>query len=80
VKNIDFSGSYLKSDVSFLLKVIEIESSDIKGKESNIQSGKKHYSEMVSPEYKPSKEYLNIFYKSLDLNIKQFSQDILRVI
>ena len=77
MKNIDFSGSYLKSDVIFLLKVIEIETSNIERKESEIQSGRKHYSEMISPEYRPSKEYLDIFYKSLEQNMDQFAQDIL---
>jgi len=77
VKNINFSGSYLKSDVTFLLKLIEIEDLAVDKKEKLIQSGKKHYSEMISPEYQPSEKYLNIFYKSLELNIKRFSQDIL---
>ena len=77
MKNIDFSGSYLKSDVTFLLKVIEIKDLEVSKKEELIQSGKKHYSEMISPEYQPSEKYLDIFYKSLELNISQFSQDIL---
>ena len=77
MKNINFSGSYLKSDVTFLLKVIEIENKNIEEKEQLIQSGKKHYSEMISQEYQPSKKYLEIFHKSLELNIERFAQDIL---
>ena len=77
MKNINFSGSYLKSDVIFLLKVIDIKSLDISTKEKDIQSGKKHYSEMLSPEYRPSKEYLDIFYNILNLNLERFSQDVL---
>jgi len=92
VKNIDFnrvplkeggegfSGSYLEDDVTFLLKVIDIPDTDIEEKERLIQSGKSHYSEMISKEYQPSKEYLDIFYQSFELNLERFAQDILNLL
>jgi hypothetical protein len=58
-----FSGSYLKSDVEFLLKVIDIDFVSIQKKEELIQSGKSHYSEIINHEYEPSKKYLETFYK-----------------
>ena len=73
----NFSGSYLHNDVSFLLKIIDIKEIDIKQKESLIQNSKKHYSQMLSPEYKPTKEYLNIFYSAFELNKIKVSKHIL---
>lgn len=73
-----FHGSYLESDVSFLLKIATtMQEIDILKKEELIQSGKKHYSEMLSPEYEPSEEYLNIFYASVNLNAKKLAKHIL---
>lgn len=72
-----FSGSYLKEDVEFLLKVIDIELIDVQKKESLIQNKTKHYSEMLSLEYEPSKEYLDIFFKLFELNKQQFAKDML---
>ncbi len=72
-----FSGSYLKEDVEFLVKVIDIEFTQIDDKERLIQSGESHYSQMISPEYEPSPEYLEIFYQAFALNKERFANDIL---
>ncbi len=59
-------GSYHPTDVTFLLKDIskEIEEKGTEDREEAIQSGT-HYSEMLPLEYKPSKEYINLFHLSL---------------
>lgn len=72
-----FSGSYLNDDVEFLLKVIDIDFTDTEKKERLIQSGKIHYSQIINPEYEPTKEYLEAFYKAYELNKYRFAQDIL---
>jgi len=61
-----FSGSYSKDDVIFLLKDISnlIVEQDNEFRENAIQSGI-HYSEMLPIEYTPSKEYMDIFYSTL---------------
>lgn len=61
-----FSGSYSKADVVFLLKDIStlIVEQDNEFRENAIQSGI-HYSEMLPIEYTPSKEYMDIFYSTL---------------
>ncbi len=61
-----FSGSYSKADVIFLLKDIShlIVEQDNEFRENAIQSGI-HYSEMLPIEYTPSKEYMDIFYSTL---------------
>ena len=51
---IPFSGSYDASDVQFLLKPIEMEMTPVDQKEALIQSGKKHYSDMLSQEPAPT--------------------------
>ena len=72
-----FSGSYKSSDVEFLVKIIDIDFTTIEKKESLIQSKKSHYSEMISKEYEPTKEYLKIFYNAFESNKNRFSKDIL---
>ncbi len=72
-----FSGSYLKDDVEFLLKVIDIDDIDIEKKELLIQSGKKHYSQMITKEYEPSPDYLLTFNKVFEINKNRFANDIL---
>lgn len=72
-----FSGSYLPSDVTFLVKVITIKETDVNEKEAQIQHGKKHYSEMISPEYVPSEQYLEVFHKAFARNKTRFASDIL---
>lgn len=73
-----FSGSYKHDDVRFLVTLIEPEVTDIKTKEANIRLGI-HYSEMISPEYEPSSEYLDVFYQALELNKVRVAQDALRL-
>ena len=60
-------GSYSKEDVVFLLKDISnlVQEDNTATREKIIQSGG-HYSEMLPIEYKPSKEYMHLFYSSLD--------------
>ena len=71
-----FSGSYLESDVEFLVKVIDIDFTDIDKKEYLIQSGKSHYSEIINKEYEPSELYLETFQHVYTLNKVKFAQDI----
>ena len=56
-----FSGSYPPADVVFLLKPISLAMVDIAGKERLIQSGARHYSELLSPEQVPGPHYLRLF-------------------
>jgi len=62
-----FSGSYDADDVIFLLKDISnlIVEQDNEFRENAIQNGI-HYSEMLPIEYNPSKEYMDIFYNTLE--------------
>ena len=55
------AGSYKADDVTFLLKQVQIATTDIALKEKLIQSGAAHYSEMISQERRPDERYLDIF-------------------
>lgn len=73
-----FHGSYRPEDVTFLLKPIEIEFiEDLPMKEVLIQSGQRHYSEMLSPERLPSPHYLDLFERAHAENRAQLAADCL---
>lgn len=73
-----FHGSYRHEDVEFLLKPIPmtlIEST--LDKERLIQSGARHYSEMLSPEKLPSDRYRQLFSEAHELNRDRMARDCL---
>lgn len=74
---IPFSGSYPPNDVHFLLKQITIENTPIAEKEALIQSGQKHYSQMLSHESLPSAAYLDLFQQALAANKQRLAADII---
>ncbi len=74
-----FSGSYLREDVTFLLKVIDLPPLDIAEKERLIQSGQRHYSEMISWEAPPSSAYLALFHEAFQENRGRLAEDLLRL-
>ena len=64
-----FSGSYRQEDVEFLLTPMALEPIlDLAEKERLIQSGQRHYSEMLSPESLPSPAYLALFQSAFAAN------------
>ena len=74
----NFSGSYRPDDVTFLLKRLPaLPFVDIARKEQLIQSGQRHYSEMLSPEALPSARYLAIFHSACEANRQQMARDCL---
>ena len=72
-------GSYLKDDVEVLLKEIEISETKVGDKEKLIQSKGSHYSEMISPEYIPTDEYIKVFYEAMSLNKKKVAENIIQL-
>ncbi|MBC7455923.1 MAG: cysteine protease StiP family protein [Massilia sp.] len=74
----NFSGSYRPGDVRFLLKRLAAQDFvDVADKEFLIQSGQRHYSEMLSPEALPSKRYLQVFREACAANIARMAADCL---
>ncbi|KQQ92443.1 cysteine protease StiP family protein [Massilia sp. Leaf139] len=73
-----FAGSYLDSDVQFLLKRLALaDFVDVADKEQLIQSGRRHYSEMLSPERAPSQRYLALFDEACRTNGERMARDCL---
>jgi hypothetical protein len=56
-----FTGSYTLDDVQFLLKPVTLSDTPIHIKEALIQSGKKHYSQMLTHESLPPDDYVPLF-------------------
>ena len=75
-----FSGSYRSDDVQFLLKRLALaDFVDVEHKERLIQSGQRHYSEMLSPESLPSARYLQVFRDACAANLGRMARDCLRL-
>lgn len=74
-----FTGSYSVNDVQFLLKPIAMEDTPLHIKEALIQSGQKHYSEMLTHESPPSGDYLQLFYQAMNLNRTRMAEHLLHL-
>ncbi len=71
------SGSYNPDDVSFLVAPLEIALVDVATKEHLIQSGNKHYSEMLSEEKAPSDEHLALYNSALERGGPRLALEVL---
>lgn len=71
-----FSGSYQPGDVEFLLKPVKIMMTPVKQKEELIQSGKKHYSEMLSQEPAPTQWHLDLFHQAVDRGADRLAKEV----
>lgn len=71
-----FSGSYDADDVVFLLKPVTLAPTPVGAKERLIQSGARHYSEMIAPEALPDPSYLALFAAAERRNRGRLAQDI----
>ncbi|WP_379922734.1 cysteine protease StiP domain-containing protein [Erythrobacter sp. R86502] len=71
-----FHGSYAPADVTFLLKPATIGLTDVRAKEALIQSGERHYSEMLSPERLPDARYLDLYHAALTRNGSRLRHDV----
>jgi len=71
-----FSGSYLPDDVQFLLKPVVMEMTPVERKEELIQSGQKHYSEMLSQEPAPTPWHLDLFSRALDRGAARLAKEV----
>ncbi|AYA39397.1 cysteine protease StiP family protein [Xenorhabdus nematophila] len=71
-----FSGSYASDDVQFLLKPIQIEMTPVDVKERLIQSGARHYSDMLSQEPEPTSYHLELFEKALEQGAARLATEV----
>ena len=71
-----FPGSYRSGEVEFLLSPLQMETTSLEDRERLIQSGQRHYSEMIGPEDAPNRERLRLFRRALESNGDRFAYDI----
>jgi hypothetical protein len=71
-----FSGSYDPRDVTFLLKPVDLRATAIAAKERLIQSGRRHYSEMIGPESPPDGVYMALYRQALARNGARVARDV----
>lgn len=71
-----FSGSYAPDDVTFLLKPVALRATEVSAKERLIQSGQRHYSEMIAPEIPPGPAYMQLYEQALERNGRRLASDI----
>ncbi len=71
-----FSGSYLADDVHFLLKPVDMAMTPVEQKEQLIQSGAKHYSEMLSQEPAPTAWHVDLFTRALDQGAMRLAKEV----
>lgn len=72
-------GSYLPTDVQFLLNILakdDISNTDPATKETLIQSGKSHYSDMLTFETPPSPTHIALYQKALDKYAPRMASDV----
>jgi hypothetical protein len=75
-----FTGSYRAGEVAFLLTPLPLQDFiDVPEKEHLIQSGQRHYSEMLSPEALPSVRYLDVFRSACAANGARMARDCLQL-
>lgn len=73
------TGSYQKADCQFLLTPLRGEFYSIQEKERLIQSGDKHYSEMISFEAPPSEGYLALFRRMTERYKSRMAAEVMRL-
>ncbi|MDG0797315.1 cysteine protease StiP family protein [Pectobacterium punjabense] len=71
-----FSGSYLPNDIHFLLQPVEIDVTPVEEKERLIQSGAKHYSDMLSQEPEPTVWHLELFSRALEQEGARLAREV----
>lgn len=72
-----FTGSYQLDDVQFLLTPLAIPNTPIAQKEALIQSGKQHYSQLLSHESPPTADYIALFHRAMALNQQRVAEHII---
>lgn len=74
-----FSGSYAPGEVAFLLRPVPIHPTPTGEKERLIQSGARHYSELLAVERLPGEAYLALYHQALEANADRMAADVARL-
>ena len=72
----EFSGSYAPGDVNFLLRRLALTPTALGERERFIQSGQRHYRELIGPEDAPTRERVRLFRECLAVNGPRHAADL----
>lgn len=73
----EFSGSYSANDIIFLLAPAKISLTPLARKEELLQSGARHYSEMLGEEKPPSAAHLEIYRQAMKISARRLAVESL---
>lgn len=73
------SGSYQPDDCQFLLTLLPPHYTSVAEKERLIQSGQRHYSEMISEEAPPSERYRALFTQLTELYRERMAREVIAI-
>ncbi len=76
MKDEGFSGSYREEEVNFLMRRLRLDTTPLEERERLIQSGQRHYSEMIGPEDAPTRDRLRLFRQCLKSNGLRMARDL----
>lgn len=71
-----FPGSYAEGQAAFLLRRITLGATPLAEREREIAAGRRHYSEMIGPEDRPSRLRMKLFRQSMATNAVRFTHDL----
>lgn len=71
-----FSGSFADGDIAFLLTPLALDATPVEEKERAIQTGARHYSEMIGRETPPSEAYRALFADALARHAPRAAQEV----
>lgn len=71
-----FSGSYAPAEVGFLMRRMQMVTTALEEREQMIQSGERHYSEMIGPEDAPTRARMKLFRECLAHNGRRMAEDL----
>ena len=71
-----FSGSYTSDQVQLLLRLIDAQHTNVEEKERLIQTGQKHYSEMISLESAPSELHQQVYQQAVAEGLPRLAREI----
>jgi hypothetical protein len=74
--NEPFSGSYAPAEVGFLMRRMHLETTALDERERMIQSGQRHYSEMIGPEDAPTRGRMKLFRECLASNGDRMARNL----
>ena len=79
LSKLGFHGSYRPEDVTFLMQIDDIQPTAVEEKEYLIQSGKMHYSQMISAEHPPTDEQMQHYQHAFEQGAQRLAEEVQKI-